>query len=374
MLINLRNALMAGKRKPYWGLYFEAEEANCVVNMTTTGTPAAATFEVSPDGLSNWTSFDPANGVTLAAIGDRVYFRAGAGGNTSMASGTSAYRTFTLSKKAKSGGSIMSLLNGTNANLATVPSYGFARLFRNCAKLTSAPLLPATTIGTHCYRDLFYGCTLLTEAPELPAMTAPDGCYREMFEKTGLIVAPDLPATTIGSLAYYMMFGDCAALTTSMARLPATTLAAQCYTYMFNSCKNLETFPELPATSLANNCYEAMFARCSKMTQAPALNATTLANNCYSNMFLNCTSLAQSPHLPATSVPSASSYNAMFNGCTSLATVSVALQQFPTGGFTNWLNNVAANGTFNCPQSLGTGATIERGVNYCPNGWTVENA
>ena len=347
MLINLRNALWGGGKKPYWGLYFEAEETNCVVNMTTTGTPPAATFEVSPDGLSNWTSFDPANGVTLAAIGDRVYFRAGAGGNTAMASGTSAYRSFTLSKKSKSGGSIMSLLDGTNANLATVPSYGFARLFRNCAKLTSAPLLPATSIGTHC--------------------------YREMFERTGLIVAPDLPATTIGSLAYYMMFGDCTALTTSMARLPATTLAVQCYTYMFNSCRNLETFPELPAVSLANNCYEAMFARCSKMTQAPALNATTLANNCYSNMFLNCTSLAQSPYLPATSVPSASSYNAMFNGCTSLESVSVALASWPTGGFTNWLNNTKATGTFTCPSSLGTDADITRGVNYCPTGWTVSN-
>ena len=54
------------------------------------------------------------------------------------------------------------------------------KLFYNCS-ITSAPLLPATTLVYGCYSYMFSGCTGLTKAPELPATKLAAYCYYWMF-------------------------------------------------------------------------------------------------------------------------------------------------------------------------------------------------
>lgn len=81
-----------------------------------------------------------------------------------------------------------------------------------------------------------------------------------------------------------------------------------------------------------------MFSNCTSLTAAPALPATTLAFSCYSNMF---------------------SY------CTSLSSVEVAFTEWTSGATPNWLNDVAASGTFTCPSTL----SDTRGVSNIPEGW-----
>ena len=173
----------AGPTPPaYWGLYFEAEEPGVVVNMTKSGTPSAVTLETSLDGIT-WTAFDADTGttpITLANVGDRVYFRAGAGGNTSL-SATRANRAFALSGVCGAHGNIMSLLDGNTPQLSVPTSVCFRRLFYNCTSLTAAPELPAKTLTAYCYREMFYGCTSLTAAPELPALSLLTGSYLSMF-------------------------------------------------------------------------------------------------------------------------------------------------------------------------------------------------
>ena len=74
---------------------------------------------------------------------------------------------------------------------------------------------------------------------------------------------------------------------------------------------------------------------------APELPATTLTYNCYSNMF---------------------------NGCTKLASIDVNFTAWnPTNATTNWLNSVAASGTFTCPATL----PKTTGNNNIPTGWTI---
>ena len=85
-----------------------------------------------------------------------------------------------------------------------------------------------------------------------------------------------------------------------------------------------------------------MFNSCSSLTQAPELPATTLANFCYYNMFSNCTSL--------------SSLKVAFTAWGNQTTA--------------WLNNVAATGTFECPQTL-IDNTTERGGSTVPESWTM---
>ena len=78
-------------------------------------------------------------------------------------------------------GDIRTLLDWRNYNTVETQNARFCYLFYNCTALTSAPVLPATTLAESCYSGMFYGCTSLTSAPELPATTLADYCYKNMF-------------------------------------------------------------------------------------------------------------------------------------------------------------------------------------------------
>lgn len=88
---------------------------------------------------------------------------------------------FEVSGKIAASGNIMSILDKTMES-TTVPNYGMYQLFSsNYSTLTSAPKMPATTLGTNCYQYMFQNCTALTDAPELPATTLASRSYMGMF-------------------------------------------------------------------------------------------------------------------------------------------------------------------------------------------------
>ena len=216
MLINLRNALMTGGSEPapaYWGLCFTAETAGATIALTRGKSAPAVSVETSFDGTT-WTPYTIGTTITLAAIGDTVYFAAGAGGNTQFADSRAATRAhkFTMTGRIAAGGSIMSLLDRNNKNLrAFSADYVFCNFFDGCASLTAAPELPATQLTSTCYRLMFRGCTSLTAAPELPATTLASACYDNMFAGcTSLTDAPKLPASTLVSTCYRGIFSNCA--------------------------------------------------------------------------------------------------------------------------------------------------------------------
>ena len=207
-------------------LCFTAEEAGSTVAMAVNGTPTKGqAFEYSTDG-TNWSVFTPGTTtITLANVGNKVYFR---GDNTTISESTNIYYRFVMSGKIAASGNIMSLLDKTCKSRTISNKFCYYRMFYNCTSLTTAPVLPATTLANHCYFNMFYGCTSLTTAPALPATTLADYCY-------------------------YRMFYNCTSLTTAPS-LPATTLADYCYGSMFRGCRNLTTTPSLPATTLATYC------------------------------------------------------------------------------------------------------------------------
>lgn len=229
--------------KPYWGLTFTAEQAGVVINMVKVGSPSnVVTLETSFDGAT-WTSFDADNQttpITLANVGDKVYFRSGTGGNETIGDTISNYRRFTSTGLFSASGNIMSIIDGTDPSLTEVAGLAFLRLFAG-SPITSAPDLPALTLGGRSYAYMFYNCTHLIKAPFLPS--------------------------------------------------------------------------------------------------------TTVETN---------------------------EYDRMFSGCSSLTEISVSFASWPTTSV-NWVSGVSATGTFKCPAALGTNETITRGVNSCPEGWTVVN-
>lgn len=323
-------------------------------------------------------------------------------------------------------GNVMSLIHATDfaTNYTMTGDWNFAKLFKlptanawdppvTVTTIKSHPsndiVLPATTLTNNCYNGLFAGCKYITKAPVLPATTMPVGCYAEMFRATGLTTAPALSTTVFqpysedaegehGSIDCYMqMFQDCTSLTTAPAlnattlvhgcyqnmfqgctslstppALPATDLTGgdQCYTAMFKGCTSLTTLPAnyLPATTLDAWCYMEMFSGCTSLETAPALPATTLTEDCYHRMFEGCTSLTTAPDLPAAHVVN-QSYGGMFDGCTSLNYVKCLATSFDDKMLLgDWLNNVAATGTFVKAEIV----DLPRNGNGIPAGWTIQ--
>ncbi len=275
----------------------------------------------------------------------------------------------------------------------TLAKYCYESMFYGCTGLTTAPVLPATTLAEGCYRDMFENCTGLTTAPVLPATTLAKGCYSSMFYRcTGLTTAPVLSATTLANHCYSGMFLGCTGLT-SAPELPVTILAEYCYEQMFRECTNLTSAPVLPATTLFRRCYSGMFMDCKKLTSAPVLHATrlavrcywemfqgctgltsapvlpamTLEEMCYNSMFTGCANLTNSPVLPATTLAD-DCYGSMFVGCRKLTTVTCLATSLSAAHCSDWLINVASNGTFVKSPSLKNA----NNSNLCiPSSWGI---
>ena len=349
------------------------------------------TLEYSKD-LSNWTSFTPKYDITYKVTlnqGEKLYLR---GSN-----GTRPNLEIWGQRSHIAGGNVNTLLDYTNPNGVSLPQKAFKSLFNGDLYLTDASnlVLPATRLSNYCYSYMFYTCTSLTTAPTLPATTLAQYCYGNMFWGcSSLTTAPTLPATTLTSACYQYMFRDCRALTTTPSltatnltnatacyqgmfqgctsltttpSLPATTLASGCYDGMFYNCTSLTTTPSLPATTLTSACYQGMFSGCTSLITTPSLPATNLADFCYNQMFRGCTSLTTAPSLPATTLKQ-SCYANMFKDCTSLNEVTTYAEDISASNcLTDWLNSVAATGTF---YNNGSATYPTNSASGIPSGWT----
>ena len=158
------------------------------------------------------------------------------------ASGWYAYSTITFTEanvNVACTGDIRTLLDWRIYNIVETNNARFGYLFKDCAVLTSAPELPATTLADFCYHSMFDGCTSLTAAPKLSATKLDDHCYYGMFYGcTSLVYAPELPAKKLEDNCYTEMFYGCTSLT-SAPKLSAIELARACYCKMFSGCENL---------------------------------------------------------------------------------------------------------------------------------------
>lgn len=179
---------------------------------------------------------------------------------------------------------------------------------------------------------------------EQTSLVGKNNAFASLFTYSNIISAENLYLNfTLSSRSYASMFYGCTSLTTA-PQLPATTLANYCYSDMFRGCTSLTSAPELPVTILYNGCYESMFSGCTSLTKAPALPATTLTTNCYYYMFNGCINL---------------------NYITMLATDISA-----SNCLSNWVDGVAASGTFVKAASM---TTLPSGSNGIPEGWQVYN-
>ena len=258
---------------------FTADEAQ-TFKMTTEGDYTISGLEYSVNG-GDWNPVVAGgDGVTFGGTHGDLRLR---GTNSKgTANGPFDYSTITFTDptvKVACTGDIRTLLNWKYYDTVDTQNARFISLFLGCGVLTSAPVLPATTLAGNCYTNMFYGCTSLTSAPVLPATTLAEGCYNFMFSGcTSLTSAPDLPATTLAYGCYGGMFSECTNLTSAPV-LPATTLAEGCYNFMFSGCTNLTSAPKLSADKLAVSCYTYMFYNCKRLSTVTMLAPASEINS-----------------------------------------------------------------------------------------------
>ena len=286
--------------------------------------------------------------------GDKVAFR---GNNASYFGNGKGYESrINSTASVYVYGNVMSLINSSDySTLTTLTGKdAFSHLFAVAGEnpwevvpnttIKSHPtkdlVLPATTLTNLCYQNMFSGCQGLTRAPELPATDMPVACYASMFEGcTSLTAAPALPTTTFNPYGY-----------NETTREEYGSI--DCYMMMFKDCTSLTEAPELPATVLVHGVYQNMFQGCTSLVKAPDLLAPVVADFAYSYMFDGCTSL---------------------NYVKCLATdfeINPEFNNTKEDNISNWLNNVAASGTFVKSKMV----DYSTGGSGIPAGWTKTGA
>lgn len=181
------------------------------INGTTSGS-YTSTVEYSKD-KKNWTTLTlgGTNKITMN-LGEKVYFR----NDNGFFNCGDCYTIFYCSNNFNVGGKITTLLNYNDDNVSYSP-YCFYNLFygynNNTYLKNSNNLVLPTSISEYCYYNMFSGCTGLISAPELPATTLKNFCYEGMFRFCkSLISSPILPAKILATNCYYQMFSNCSSL------------------------------------------------------------------------------------------------------------------------------------------------------------------
>jgi hypothetical protein len=164
---------------PYKPLTLTAEEAGSTVAIAIEkGSPTVSGLQYRVGTSGAWLPYSIDTVIPLANVGDCVQFQ-----NTENALNTlDNYAKFSLTGKIAGSGSIMSMLNYSDACV----EYCFGCLFINNNALTTPPEFPAMKLALRCYYSTFEDCTALTVAPALPAMELAPGCYRSMFYRTAI--------------------------------------------------------------------------------------------------------------------------------------------------------------------------------------------
>lgn len=203
-------------------LAFTAEEANSNVAIVKNGSPTDVSLEYSTNGRS-WSDYTKGTYVTLAEIGDKVYFRNKVDGTTWSSTNGSCYKVQSTAGKIACDGKIQylpsksgyygstsdgnkwrNLFNGnTHLTRVTGPieisatgQDGMHSMFENCTNLEEVGELCVYNVSYAPFPNMFMGCSKLTKAPSkiLPT-SAPNWGYNDMFTGcSSLVVPPEVMA------------------------------------------------------------------------------------------------------------------------------------------------------------------------------------
>ena len=327
-------------------LKFTASTA-ATVELDRVGKPDTVMLTYSTD-LRTWLNYswegEQGKKINLAA-GKSLYFRA-KDTNATFSQSEEKFYQFKIEGEVAVAGYATYLLSKTN-NSATVPTYGFYGLFKDCSTITSAPAPTASTnewsaLNAHCYESMYEGCSSITTIPcELPCKQLNVACYKNMFK-------------------------GCTNLTATMASLPApSNLTESCYEGMFEGCESITTAPDVAWTNNPGIAtFKSMFKGCKALVNnlpSSLASGNVSQESCYESLFEGCESMNTKIDLPSRGLKKAV-YKAMFKDCKSLTSVNL-----PELGFENWAiveGESALESMFEGCESLTTPVVIRDVANW----------
>ena len=159
-----------------------------------------------------------------------------------------------------------------------------------------------------------------------------------------VIFKGSLKPTQAAGIGTFTISGDFNVSGNILALINNNDICANAFKHLFQNCTDLiDASGLILPEDTAESCYEGMFKGCTGLEVAPDLKATTLAANCYKEMFY---------------------------GCSSLNIINI-YSETPIGeDYTlNWVNGVAASGTFNKIPYVTYSVTENNGI---PSGWDVD--
>lgn len=375
-------------------LSFTALEDNSTITLEKIGEPDAVNLIYSTK-KTGWENLIINETVITLKQGETVYIK---GNNATFSKDKDNYYHFAMTGRIRAGGNINKLLS-KDGNVDTLLDSCYIQLFQNCTSLVSTPDLPAKVLQSSCYRNMFAGCTSLEEVTEeLPADKILGMSYYEMFlDCTSLKYPPKIAATYCGAIGAKGMFKNCSSLLESPELFFEQVNTSGC-TGMFAHCTSLIKANPVHIKEVSMNSLESMFWDCASLEEPPVMEGNiTMASDltrissflymfddCISlkhqanikidilgkktqgHMYDNCVSLTEVQDLGATELAD-SCYTNMFVGCSNINKIEVNFTNWLDGQTADWVNGVAKNGTFICPQEL----PIEFGEDRIPVGWTV---
>lgn len=197
----------------YWGLCFTAVEQSTTVQMIKYSTPSITpTLLYSTDG-STWNDFTPGTTViTLSNAGDKVWLKAGPGGNSKINGTDRSYWKFSFNKNIAASGNIMSLLDGETPTYS-LQAYAFCHMF-NGSTLVSIPDLPATSTANNSYHSTFEANQSLTSFywPTDVSSYGGSACQGMFINCKSLLSCYIGQTSPVQSTAYRWLVSGCSAL------------------------------------------------------------------------------------------------------------------------------------------------------------------
>ena len=206
---------------------------------------------------------------------------------------------------------------------------GMDSMFKNCSSITKIQQLKIDgKLYDYALYAMFEGCF---------GITTLDGNIDFKFKDIG-----------IGALA--SMFFRCISLNDATIDLSNCSVADQAYSAfdcMFNGCESLETMPIMPSCKIERYQYVSMFYNCSKLKYTTPIKGLLSDDSisAFKNMFSNCP-LVDEIHLEIEDNTSSD---------VDKSTI-----------FTNWLVNVASEGTVHTPLNFVLQRDSSSGI---PVGW-----
>ena len=264
-----------------------------------------------------------------------------------------------------------------NLNLSGIGVNGCKDMFLSCANLEKVDGLSVESFTGNALYGMFSDCSSLTAVQDLHIDNSEDtnkktGQSRcdSMFQNcNSLLSVGGIIKGVYGNYSLRYMFRNCNSLKDASQLSIEINYGKDYCNSMFDGCSELESMPVLLSGEYGNslNKYQNMFRNCTKLKNVNPLPEVKPYVRMYQNMFRNCTSMTDAPEIMLSSANSVFCMSNMFNGCTSLSSITVHFKTWPAGAhLNNWLSGVAPTGIFRCPAEL----PDQRGNGRIPEGWT----